>query len=115
MVFRRLFPSEQQLSLTKQICAPGIGGTLSLVSSAAFFPNFSAAFDFRAVCIGCPEAGTPEAESARTVAQYVVTNHYRKTEIKFKVSFGQLTVGFLTFIIMIVIVMIVIIVIRYKS
>ena len=38
----------------------------------SFFLNFSAAFDFRAVCIGCPEAGTPEAESARTVAQYVV-------------------------------------------
>ena len=73
VVFRRLFPSEQQLSLTKQICAPGIGGALPLVSSAAFFLNFSAAFDFRAVCIGCPEAGTPEAESARTVAQYVVS------------------------------------------
>jgi len=50
VVHRRL--SEKQLVLTKQICAP--------------------AFDFRAVCIGCPEAGTPEAESARTVAQYVV-------------------------------------------
>jgi len=52
VVHRRLFPSEKQLALTKQICAP--------------------AFDFRAVCIGCPEEGTPEAESARTVAQYVV-------------------------------------------
>ena len=38
-----------------------------------FFCNSSAAFDFRAVCIGCPEDGTPEAESAQTVAQYVVS------------------------------------------
>ena len=58
------------------LCCPKCDADMSVTNYwPAFFLNFSAAFDFRAVCIGCPEAGTPEAESARTVAQYVVSNH----------------------------------------
>ena len=46
---------------------------MTVFALVLFFCNSSAAFDFRAVCIGCPEDGTPEAESAHTVAQYVVS------------------------------------------
>ena len=58
-----------------QICIPCIVNRVCVTVFALvlFFCNSSAAFDFRAVCIGCPEDGTPEAESAHTVAQYVVS------------------------------------------
>ena len=34
--------------------------------------NYFAAFDFQNICIGCPIDGTPEAEAAYTVAEYIV-------------------------------------------
>merc|ERR1711892_668142 len=52
VVFKPLPSNGDSLQLTKHVC--------------------DKAFDFRNICIGCPIDGTPEAEAAYTVAEYIV-------------------------------------------
>jgi len=52
VVFKPLQSNGDNLQLTKHVC--------------------DKAFDFQNICIGCPIDGTPEAEAAYTVAEYIV-------------------------------------------
>merc|ERR1711936_989819 len=64
VVFKPSSSNENSMQLTKHVC--------------------DKAFDFQNVCIGCPIDGTPDAESAYTVAEYIVrdlTNKAAKAHV----------------------------------